>query len=388
MRWLVPAAVVMIASCSQQKGNTLEVNGTVEHIDQIVANYPGVVRNGKIMLGLYEIPMGADVQPIQLDTVSINLAEKNFQLEGPVTSNGALYNLSILGGPMLPLINDSKSISVTIDFADKHKFYTIKGSAASTQLKDFIFAYGDQRTYLEQTMQALDSLKLRQSPDSVVLAATNKKNEALNKLNTYLKSFLGTANQSTLAYFALGRSAQTLPPADFESSLNQLSQKFPQDSNLVDLKTKYEAYKSQKAAGSWVGKKAPELVLPDINGKNIALSSYKGKYVLVDFWASWCGPCRAENPNVVSAYQQFKNKNFTILGVSLDEKKDKWLEAIKKDQLNWTHVSDLAMWSSKAVATFGFEGIPYNVLVDPEGTIIAQELRGSDLEAKLAEVLK
>jgi peroxiredoxin len=373
MRWLLPAAVVMIASCSEKKGNTLEVNGTVEHIDQIVANYPGAVRNGKIMLGLYEIQMGADAQPIQLDTVSIAVSEKNFQLEGPVTGNGTLYNLSIMGGPMLPLINDSKSINVNIDFADKSRFYTVKGSEASAQLKDFIFAYGDQRTYLEQTMQALDSLKLRKAPDSVVLAATNKKNEAMNKLNAYLKSFLSTANQSTLAYFALGRSAQTLAPADFESSLNQLSQKFPQDSNLVDLKSKYEAYKSQKAAGSWVGKKAPELVLPDINGKNIALSSYKGKYVLVDFWASWCGPCRAENPNVVSAYQQFKNKNFAILGVSLDEDKGKWLEAIKKDQLNWTHVSDLAMWSSKAVAIFGFEGIPYNVLVDPEGTIIAQD---------------
>ena len=111
--------------------------------------------------------------------------------------------------------------------------------------------------------------------------------------------------------------------------------------------------------------------------------------LLVDVWASWCGPCRAENPNVVKAFQQFRDKNFTILGVSLDQSKEAWIKAIKDDHLSWTHISDLKEWNSSVVDQFGFGevGIPYNILVDPQGKIIAERLRGDALQAKLAEVL-
>jgi len=136
-----------------------------------------------------------------------------------------------------------------------------------------------------------------------------------------------------------------------------------------------------------VGRPAPGFTQADAEGKPITLSAFQGSYLLVDFWASWCGPCRQENPNVVKAYRQYHSKGFSIIGISLDDQKDKWLAAVKKDGLEWTQVSDLKGWENKVAVLYGIKGIPMNFLLDKEGKIVAKGLSGEDLEKKLAELM-
>ncbi|MFY7651118.1 MAG: peroxiredoxin family protein, partial [Chitinophagaceae bacterium] len=231
--------------------------------------------------------------------------------------------------------------------------------------------------------------------DSFSLAYAMGNEQAFLKVQ---QQAIGISNALRATVFEFARKNPTSTPAAFY--VYQLSSDETQDDALGKV---YDNFSDEVKSGLYgtkikamldlmrkapLNKPAPAITLNDPNGKPVSLSSFKGKYVLIDFWASWCGPCRQENPNVVAAYNKYKAKNFTILGVSLDDNKEKWTTAISADKLSWTHISDLQGWKSKAAEDYGVQSIPANFLLDTEGKIIAKNLRGADLDKKLAELLK
>ncbi|HXB08343.1 MAG TPA: TlpA disulfide reductase family protein [Puia sp.] len=381
--------LIVAIGCQPKKKGAFTVSGTFKNGDKLSA-----VEGPISKVYLIEVVYGKDQPPVVLDSAKLPAGNGSFSVTG-ITHGQELFEL-VFGNNALtvPLINDAADVRVNVDLGKQDDFYQVSGSEGSNQLKDLIDRFGKKNYEVERTMAELDSLKTAKAPDSLLLAGTNKKNNAVQDLNTLLRQFLNTNNNATLCALALTFANRSFSRTEFESSLADLMRRYPDNSVLADVKKNYDLQQAQMAeqermsqANSWVGKQAPELALPDANGKIISLASYKGKFLLVDFWASWCAPCRAENPNVVKVYNEFRGKNFAILGVSLDKERDSWMEAVRSDRLAWTHVSDLKYWQSKAVQTFNFNGIPYNVLIDPQGKVIAEGLRGDDLETKLKEVL-
>ncbi|QTE35034.1 TlpA disulfide reductase family protein [Mucilaginibacter gossypii] len=201
---------------------------------------------------------------------------------------------------------------------------------------------------------------------------------------TTLKSFIAANPDSYLSLLALTSVSGPAPDlSEVEPLYNSLSQKIKDTEAGKMMKVQLDALKVTA-----IGSEAPDFIQNDVNGTPVKLSSFRGKYVLLDFWASWCGPCRQENPNVVRNYARFKNKNFTVVGVSLDrpDGKSAWLAAIKSDGLEWTQLSDLKFWNNQAAALYSVTSIPQNFLIDPQGKIIAKNLRGEDLDAKLEQL--
>ena len=335
----------------------------------------------------------ADKAPEVIDTGSI--ANSSFEVTGTSLTEG-LYRMRLEKdkGSFI-FINDQNNIAFTAD-VQAASFKDVNFNTPINQrLKIFVATADDQIVALNNQSTSIKQYQVK--TDSIYKAMLSKYDATAIAYQKYIINYIDTCSNATLVMFALGYTRE-IEPSKIEKTVQGLPKRFPNNTVVASLVKEFNSMMEKAKQPTTetastntavaIGSQAPELNMPDVNGNMFALSQLKGKYVLIDFWASWCSPCRAENPNVVKAYATFKDKNFTVLGVSLDKDKNAWLTAIKADNLTWPQISDLKWWNSAATSLYGLTSIPFNVLVDTQGKIIATNLRGADLEKKLTEILK
>ena len=286
-----------------------------------------------------------------------------FTIKGQMTEPG--FKGIIFGDqpPLVPLFLDNSNIKITGDKNALDKL-SITGSPSHSEFAEFTTAL---KPY-EKLFQ----------PDAEVDADAAKNVEKISE------EFVKKHPESYVAPLAIIRMFQVNQDGVKAEKLYKLMPAAVQSSGLGQ----YANQQIQESKINPIGSVIQDFSQKDTSGKMVNVSSFRGKYVLLDFWASWCRPFRMENPNVVAAYNKFHDKNFTILSVSLDQAKPAWLSAIQMDGLTWSHVSDLKGWNNEVAALFQIRSIPQNLLIDPDGKIIAKNLRGAVLENKLSEILK
>ena len=356
--------IALLLSCSTQKKESynFSINGT------ITGDYTGKAF-------LYKRDAGNWIK-LDSSTVQNNSFEFKGNIEFP-----EMYYVTIEGDKYCPVFVDKSQITFKSS-VDDFQHAEITGSAAQKEYDAF---QDKANTYNDQMNEAWQNIKTARNDGNKEDEA--KYEEAYNSADSaykqYILDYAMEHNASVVSAYVVLKNAYYYDEKDLEPVVNNFDQSIKQSLYVQKLSERVDVLKRVA-----VGQQAVDFTMNDSSDQPVVLSSLYGKYLLVDFWASWCGPCRKENPNVVATYNEYKNKGFDILGVSFDEDKTKWLEAIKSDNLDWHQVSDLKGWGNQAGKLYAINSIPSNILLDPQGKIIAKNLRGEDLQSKLKELLK
>ncbi|MCC9167039.1 TlpA disulfide reductase family protein [Pontibacter harenae] len=363
---VIASAVVLLGSCQGNKSATNSDNGYV-----IQGKF-----NNSSSGQVYLHELGSQ-QFVARDTAELG-QDGAFKFEGTV-QEPTLYRISTDQQNGLMLVLDNGNIKVEADAKDMNGTAKFEGSEDSELFQQLNKLVNETRLQQMKLQERFQQAQNAGQQDSMMAIQ-----EEYASIQKQVKRFIAQHPNSIVSAF--GTATLIDPENDFafaDSMATLLNQNLPNSKYTAMVNERLQPLRSTA-----VGQMAPDINLPTPDGQTKALSSLRGKYVLIDFWASWCGPCRKENPNVVRMYNEYKDKGFEIYGVSLDQSRDKWLKAIADDKLSWVHVSDLKFWQSQAAEAYNVTAIPQTVLIDPQGKIIAKGLRGAELEQKLASLLK
>lgn len=364
-------AVLLFAACNSNKRNnsTFELKGNLKDA------------NGETIV----LEKLAAQKPVLVDSCVID-ENGNFAFQNYVPEIG-FYRIKITEQNFGMLVMDSTDkINISGSAKDIGNTYKVEGSPETTLFLEYNELAKANRVRSDSLGEAFKTAMGTVKMDSLRMDSLSKIFEAVyNKIVDVYFAKVAEKIKANPGMFASIMAIQPMDPEKYSDVFKLLDEglqkKYPGNESVNMFHSMVQKMMASKSGGL-----APEINLPDPNGKNISLSSLKGKVVLIDFWASWCAPCRKEMPNVKLAYEKYKAKGFEIYGVSLDRELASWVDAIKKEGITWPQVSDLKFWDCIAAKEYNVQSIPFTVLIDRDGKIIAKNLRGAELEAKLAEV--